>query len=271
MLNNTLNIKRLIAILKMDFRQRKRLLIVVVLGVFALMSFVTFVNVMDTYGEPNATLPKFYEPFYAALLLGGGFLYSSISFREFNRKETAFSYLSLPASHLEKFLSKWLQTALFFPLALTLIFLLLPSVTGLLVSPLTDLENPGFDLSMIVEGNWLNTGMDFKVYHFIPFYMALQSIFLLGAITFQKGEIFKTIIVAFIVFITLVLLGFLSFSDYLFSIAFYAENNIRIEPSEGMQDFLENSLGTLAVCIFGGVMPLALWTATYLKLTEKQV
>ena len=125
---------------------------------------------------------NFINTSFGTLLLIGGLIYTSYSFLEFSDSSTSMTYLTLPASNFEKFLSKWLFSTLglyLFLLAAYGFFALIGIGIFKAIFPMqVESFNP------FGETNWLLT----KVY------FVISSLFLVGAITFKSYHAPKTIL-----------------------------------------------------------------------------
>jgi len=87
----------------------------------------------------------------------------------------------LPCSNFERFLSKWLLTAIIFPIALTLYFYLFSSIALI--------------LNVHMFGDFFSSLLNIRIYETIGHYIILQSVFLLGAITFKNMASIKTLLI----------------------------------------------------------------------------
>ena|SRR3990167_593642 len=120
---------------------------------------------------------------YFFVLYSVGFVSASRAFTEMHDKEKACHYLTLPCSNLERFLSKWLLSGVFFPIAITLIFFLLSNLNVIANRVLYHNVISVFDITQL--SLWIQIGK----------YIILQSVFLLGAAYFYKNAFAKTTLV----------------------------------------------------------------------------
>lgn len=210
----------------------------------------------------------FHELFYPLFLLIGGFILTSLSFSEMNHSIGRLFYLSLPASNLEKFASKWLITGLGYGIGFTVGYWLF-SIIGNSLNHL--FFNNNFEaFNPFTKENGL----------FFSVYLAVQTIFLLGAVYFRKYEIFKTVLTG-----VLVVLGMLLLSAFLFRIVmfdlfdglqFEPDLNINgkmtpVEPSKSFQRFMQqNAVGYLKL-VGLWIIPTVLLIIGYFKLKETEL
>ena len=264
--NLTLNPRRLGLLLKKEVLFENKKLLIGLGGVFILLTFFIFLS----YADGGNTGDKFYvhDFWYKLILIGGGLIYTSTIFNELNDKLERASYLSIPASHLEKFTSKWLQTFIGFPIVFTIIYLIFSWIIYLLSGAF--FESKIMPLELFSSST---DGHSNYIWVTIKSYLAAQSLFLLAAIAFRKFEFFKLLIVMFGLFI-----GFSFFAAILFRIIFadfftggmMANETISIMPHESMEDFIEGPFVKLLNIIVSFGLPIFFWFVGYLKLTEKE-
>ena len=203
---------------------------------------------------------------FAPLLMVGGFIFTSNTFKELHHKETNQSYLLIPASPLEKVLAGLLRSSLGWVLFVALwygFFTLVSYAFGeLILGRHFPFTSP------------INRGM-LEVY---SHYLVLQSIFLVGAIYYRKNSFFKTIFSLFlfmIVFALVLVLFFrITFADYFRGFMMFNEESVlgpmmELVPYrfEGLFEFLK---GIKNVLYWGLLAPLA-WIPTYVRFREVQV
>ena len=125
---------------------------------------------------------------YAITMLAGGFILSSLSYRDLGNNLRRYNYLALPVSGFEKFLSMWLLTSFGWILLYTIIFTLythFANAVGQLIY--SDLTFETFD------------PLGPFAIKFMKFYFVLQAIFLAGAAQF-KGYAFPKTLLTLVVF-----------------------------------------------------------------------
>ena len=111
--NQYFSLPRFGHLLKREFIQHKKALLMIALAVFLILGG----NALGWAYNREHGYHEFAYPFY---LLLGGFILTSLSFTEMNRPDNKLFYLNLPASSLEKFISRWLLSGLGFALFFTL-------------------------------------------------------------------------------------------------------------------------------------------------------
>jgi hypothetical protein len=166
------------------------------------------------------------EPFmqfatYTVGLFFTGCFFASTLFAELGNKKQALSWLSLPASHLEKLLCAILFGVVLFYAAYTLVFYIvdIPMVqwsNNILQRHPLNWPNTNSPIPESLVYNFITAAgapIPEKQWHFFTWgYFAIQSVFLLGSVYFTRFSFVKTVvagllfIVAFVIFQKLVLL-----------------------------------------------------------------
>lgn len=183
-----------------------------------------------------------YPTAYFMILYIGGFIISSFAFADYHDPRKAFLYLTLPCTNLERFLSKWLLTTLIYAMGLLLIYYLFSVLSfsvNLLIyhqqMQLLDISQPEL---------WIGIGK----------YIILQSVILLGAITFRKYALIKTGLTIGCLFLAFSL--FMSLAAWIFC-PHCISNGIHFRLSTENQYF---TFWLIAAPLF--------WVVTYFRLTE---
>jgi|GEM_PF-4122415 len=136
-----------------------------------------------------------------------GILSATRSFKAYHRRETGFAAFMLPASNSEKFCSAYLVHAFFVPIAYFILFGLstLPSFVALnhaFIEFQNDFQSQfGFSISE-------TSGTSIQILPYVSiflYFLAAQTIFFAGSITFRTWPFIKTILVIIAIAI---LLGF---------------------------------------------------------------
>ncbi|MEM6345499.1 MAG: hypothetical protein AAF927_16525 [Bacteroidota bacterium] len=138
-----------------------------------------FAQVSDFLNQDGGTRIHHNETFGIILMLGG-FVFSSFSFYELHQKERGISFLMIPASQLEKWLSRFILTSGVFTLFIWLLYGLSTIIIGAITHsvwelPLTHFEWFGGDTLLILR-----------------LYLVLQSIFIAGSLFFGRLSILLT-------------------------------------------------------------------------------
>lgn len=250
--NNPLSFERFTLVLQ-RFRvlhQRNFLI-----GFLCVAGFLFLLGTFPTIsGMVNLTRSGFYAIQDTAMFLyvWGGLIFTSILFSELHTSTQAFQFLTLPATSTEKLFSAWLiSSVLYTILAMSGIFL----------------------LSVIIETvRGINTGAWTSFYLFNPFradifqtilsYFFYESIFLLGAIYFQKNNFLKTLLT--IAAIMMVLFVTANIAFLIFGLT--QSDSFFVNIQLGTEAWHITVLRIISFCL----MSFFLWLS-YLQLKNKQV
>jgi len=243
------NPSRLWLLLKKDVIENYR-----IIGLIILSAIV--IAILALFGNPER---DFYGEFFPAAILVAGFIFASMSFNELHSKDQRHVYLSLPASNLEKFLSKLFLSTIGFASALTLMYW----IFSLLISPLaTYILGTEFDAFNPFIGNaWLS----------IRLFLILQSIFLLGSVYFNHYAFVKTngalLVFAIVSVAILYLLARIILAQYFEGWVFRPRN---VVPSTYMEIFMEDKGTRIAKFLLWFVLAPFMWVVAYFKLKERE-
>ncbi len=173
MKNLELSLARLGLLLRNDFQKFYKPVLYASLAAIGYIIIEYAAQVSDLLNEDGATRIHHNETFGIILMLGG-FVLSSFSFFELNQKERGISFLMIPASQLEKWLSRFILTSGVFTLFIWLVYGLSTIILGAITHsiwelPITHFEWFGADTLLIIR-----------------LYLVLQSIFIAGSIFFGR-------------------------------------------------------------------------------------
>jgi len=171
--NQYFSLPRFWQLLQREFAQNKKI-------IFLIAAVIVLVIVFNGLGWAYNREYEFNEFAYPFYLLVSGFVLTSLSFTDMNRSDNKLFYLTLPSSTLEKFISRWLITGPGFAILFTLLYWFATSVALSLGITIFDFNIGAFNF--------------FAYEHPLIFqvYLAVQTLFLLGAVYFRKFAIFKT-------------------------------------------------------------------------------
>ena len=192
---------------------------------------------------------------YAASMMIGGFILSSLAFMDLSSSLKRSNYLTLPASTLEKFLSMWLLTSVGWVVLYTLTFwlytVLVNPIAGLLFRSITFQQFEPFGEFSI------------KV---IQYYFVLQGIFLVAAAHF-KGYVFaKTV---FVLVLFALIIGIVSY--FIMRDSFLVEHECTAGHCEILSSIEAHTGWRIVKWLFWWTLAPLCWTITYMGLKEKEV
>ncbi|MCB0662635.1 MAG: hypothetical protein KDC24_07840 [Saprospiraceae bacterium] len=251
------NVQRLGYLLIRDIKKNWRSYAAFMGGFFAIIVITSISWALDMDDDAKNAHLNFF-PFG---LLAGGFLFTSVIFREFgNQTERAF-YLGIPASNLEKLLSKLIISNFLFIVVGVILYFLFSIINNSIVEAISGMDIDTFNPFMKEN------------LEVIKIYFVLHSIFFLGALAFPRYSLPKTILAIFIIItvISLVLgLVFRITFDDLFDSAFQFNDLRGTKPHPSMKSKMDN-FGHLMSWVFTYLTAPVLWIVSYFKLSEKEV
>ncbi len=149
-------------------------------GIAAIFGILLLISLLTAYWRPQGIsgLPIL----YLIVFFLSGIVHTSRTFQELNSQEKAYSFLTLPASTLEKMLGSWLLSSPLFIFTYGLFTLLVYGLAVLVA------RNPDA-LGALCNAHTLRS---------IGIYLVVQTIFFLGACTFKKNNLLKTLLALFL-------------------------------------------------------------------------
>jgi len=255
--------RRFVLLARRDFRMNGKTLLVS--GVAA-ASAIVLISLLNASSGPD---PNFHRGLYGVFLFFGGLISASMMFTEAHRKETNHAWLMLPASNLEKFLSRLIYSSAGFVLASIAVYSLASAVSELLNAVIVGRRHPFFNPFTQVDPAAVLR------------YLVLQSVFLYGAVLFRKNHFIKTVVCIVLALI----FGGLLFAWYVnsrygvfhgqFTLGFeFPPDAFRLrlssEAREDLVSFVEAVKAVLAFLYWVVLAPLC-WTLTYIRLRKVQV
>ena len=198
---------------------------------------------------------------FTGILLLAGTIFTSTIFSDLGDKNKAMAWLTLPASHFEKYLVAWLFSYLIFIITYTSCFYLI-------IIFLTSIKHfPGRQTEIFDP---FNQGGGFQVF---ILYALLHSIAFCGAVYFKKLHFIKA---AFVFFIGL---AFLIVVNNIIQHAMLGAKVMMNVPFGGISFMENNAVQEINITIaqqghiltLVSVLTCIFWAAAYYRLKEKQV
>jgi hypothetical protein len=211
-------------------------------------------------GRSTAPGSSFYLSWFAVILFLWGPVATSRAFRELHSKRSNEAYLLLPASSLEKTLVRLLFVSVGL-VAFVLAFTLLMSyVTETMGSALGRRNSPFEPFAPAV---WV----------LIAHYVAIQSVYFLGAAWFRKGNFIKTSLA-----VTAITIGLLMFALVLARIVFapyfggaISEAVVAVESLYRSHRIAFAAGAVVAKALYFVALPVVCWVAAWFRVMETQV
>jgi hypothetical protein len=206
--------------------------------------------------------------YFRNMLFLGGFILTSMAFREVRQNGGGIFYFTLPGSLFEKLLAKLLLTSLGYALGCAVFFTAATAASQLI------------NTVLFGYGNGIFNPLDPAVLRMGALYLVTQSVFLLGSIWFRKLAFLKTVLWILIISFGAAVVFAVSARIFL-AHPLWAGGSLRLGfGSEGFQGMLGTGAGgpttigglKLAGQILAyGVLAPVCWLAAYFKLGETEV
>lgn len=256
-MNNTFDFNRFSLLLRKELWSGNKKPLIVGTAIFGFLILFALLQIYTFGGYEGMNWTMF-----PVVIFLGGLTFTSVIFYEFNDKTGTHHYLSLPASTLEKFLSKWLITAVLFPLIASLLFWIYTKIGDAIYF------NYDSESGYVP---WKLT--DWWSIFFIKIYIVYQSTYLIGAIVFQKYTFFKTSVFHWVYAIISVIITAILFRiifadqfDGLFSI----NQDVNMQTSREVIHFMENDFLPMLEFALWFLVPPIMWVVGFFKLKEKE-
>lgn len=270
-MNDVFSFRRLWLLIRRDFLAGYRNYLIASAAVGGIILIIGFLRAAF-----RSVSPDYYSGWYYFILIIGGMIIASFSFRELHDKNKNENFLLIPASALEKTVSRLLAVTVGFVAYLTVMMMAISLVTEglntLIFGRTNGLFVPFSALPEAREGD-----PDVTVWHLVGIYVAFQSIYFLGAAWFKKWHFIKTALSTVVIFIAMAivagLIGRAVFAGY-FDGRFFGEVTVPDWAWQSLyyehQGFLDALWVVAQVLFFGLVAPFS-WFVAWLRVRETQV
>jgi hypothetical protein len=244
------DLKRLYLLIRNDLMiQFKTSLVILVSIIFGL----TLISLLSKFDRGISSL---HQGSFRVLLVFGGYLLTSSAFKTLHQRNQVGFYLSLPASSLEKFLSRLILTSIGYIFGLSFLYfifsLLAAGISSFLFNDSLPIFNPFSQTNLELMG----------------LYIITQSIFILGAIHFKSLHFIKTLASSWVIFMVLFL-----FTLFMIWLVFDMPINgmhFNFKISDLNPRLLQPTGTILKYFLWFGIAPF-FWLIAFLKLKEYEV
>ncbi len=233
-----------------------RLLKGVIINALSVAGGVLFLACLISLRGDHVVKPSEFITVFSLVFIVLGILFTFVFFKEMHSQKTNHFYFLLPASPQERIFASWLATNVIYTFVFTFFGFLIGQFAILIGSLFPDTNFHA--LPIFSEGYW----------RLIKIYFFIQPAFLLGAVTFTKNRIGKTLLVVllmvFCVFMYNLILCF-SFTGGAFDV-------FTSDPfSTDAFSLAQEDLSILGALLFSIVLWPMMLLAAYFKLKEKEV
>ncbi len=243
--------KRFLLLLRNDLMTHFKTSLIVTGFIIGALSFLVFL------ANFNGSLSRLHLESFKLVIIQGGYLVTAASFRSLHEKKRSSFYLTLPASLIEKLLSRLVLTTIGFVVGVSALYY-------------------GFSLlassaSVLINGNSLPVFNPFESGNrsVIAFYWITQSVFLLGAIHFRSHHFIKTILSTW-VFGAVVIVFTIGVTWLTFDISLFRQNHVYHLKQLDLGETSLHAFRVIKMFIVYGVAPF-FWYISYLKFKEYEV
>ena len=262
--NNILDLRRVGLLLKEEFSLQYLRYLMGLGVVFGGLFIIWWINGLGEIFQEKEQLEEFHYIWFGIILLGGGAFFTSLAYVHFGAKTSRLFYLNLPASNLEKYLTKWIITAVIYPLSIWLIYLAFSWLANKINIQYTE-GRPFAPLPAFGETTWL----------FIRMYWVTQTVFLAGAVFFHRYAIFKTAFSIMLVEVFLMLFVYICariiFPEMFDGWTAPEPPNRVYQITDTFKDFVDNRLEQILEYVFWLALAPIMLVIGFFKLTEKEV
>lgn len=261
-MNNTFTFNRFSLLFKKHFIEQIRtylMSVAVLIGFLAItLGFAAYASDGELYLGVKTQLM-----FFITFLLGAGIIFTSIIFNELGDKKKAIPILTLPVSHLEKYLVAWIYS---FPIFLLVFLGCFYAVDGLTVY--------FCNLNVIHKNEVLSLfNEEYKPYRILPVFTVLHAIAFAGAIFFEKLHLIKTAFLTMIFVFAVFLIN-----QPLMKMLFKPEvrnavpfDTVGVIDGDNVWYIAATKDSHLIITTLLVILMITFWTSAYFKLKEKQV
>jgi hypothetical protein len=176
--NDQLSLQRLAFVLRSDLTRNYRSALLIS-GTAALVALA--VSLLAAYDGDVGQGPGFYRVFFVAALFAWGTIATSVCFSDLHGRGTNIAFLLLPASALEKTVSR----LLIHTVALSAYLLLFTTLLSWVLE--------GINTLWIGERRELFSPLDEVGWMLLPHFLVAQALFFIGAAWFRKFQFVKTV------------------------------------------------------------------------------
>jgi len=251
-MDNVMNFsfRRLALLMRNDLLIQFKSSLVILLAITFGLTLISLLSKLDH------SLLSLHNQSFKILLILGGYLLTASAFKTLHQRNQVGFYLCLPASTLEKFLSRLLLTSVGYIAGLSFLFFTFSVLAAGLSSLLSDSTLPVF--------NPLNQGN----LELMALYLITQSLFLVGAIQFKSMHFIKTIASTWFVLMILVILTIVILWA-VFDTPFNHQH-FNISLIDINFESLKSTASVLKYLFYFGFAPF-FWLIAFLKLKEYEV
>lgn len=260
-ISDTISVRRLGLLLRRDFSAGYKS---VFIAMAAVGGFVVLVSVLSALGRARGPI---HDTLYFTLLFIGGFIVTSLIFKELHLRRQGVFYLTLPGSSLEKFLSKLLVTSLGYAFGSLFFYTAVSSAAE------------GINRVIFGYGHMFFNPFQRDVLLAVAAYAVTQAVFLVGSVYFRRLAFIKTnlylVLFGIVLTVVVAVAAWIIFRDYAvgprINLEPYMEELGRSGEMEAVLRPIGEKFLQVARMLFWGATAPVCWIISYLRLRETEV
>ena len=256
---NTFNLKRFLMLFKKHTYEKGKEYI---LSILTITIILIVLLIYTAYVNASGLKEDYQQVFFIGGLLLTGMIFTSMIFSDLNDKRKATSYLTLPASQLEKYLVNWVFSYLIFQLVFISIFYI---ATCTVLS--LGINEFGVGNNIINIFNREN-----EIYIVFYVYILIHALIFFGAIFFKKKHFIKIILSLFVIGLAF------TFVNKLLLTLIIDEKVITTPPFTSLRFVNENKFYSIVIeqsnlfmISLIVVIVFLIWLSAFYRLKEKEV
>ena len=257
-MNNSFSFSRLGLLIKKQWFDNAKLYS---LSVLALIGLLAIIFIFWAIANENRYDEEDTYIVFLTLLFGAGLIFASTTFGALSDKAKGTYWLSIPATHLEKLLCGIFYSLIAFLAVYLVSFFIIQQITFAFIR-----INPDNDIRYM-------SNLKEPAILFFYIFLALQSLFILGSVYFERFAFIKTILAALFIIFLFMLAGIFFAKNLLphnsgmrglTSFSIYGDNEMKLYR---LAPWIEDTIIALTKFIWAPVF----WVATYFRLKEKEI
>ena len=265
-MNNTFYFNRFSLLVKRQWVENKKLFLMASFGIVGILVILNAL-IMRWQSGTTSEIPR-YIFFILSLFLTGS-IFANYVFKDISDKNSSTSFLLVPASHFEKFMTGVLYAFVIFPIVfLSLHYVVDFGFVSIGNSIKDNLKVSGVKNLQLYSFIFGSKDIKEELGEIIGYWLVIQAFILMGAAQFEGRSYIKT---AFMGFALLFLMGFVFYLSDKFLVGDilkeFQNKGYSRELIKPTKELLEGMLKVILIY----VLPSILLVTTYFKLKEKQV
>lgn len=256
------SLNRLGLLIRRQWAERSRLYILMMAAIAGLLAVAFFL--WGLTNQDRIWIEGSYIFLFVGLFLGGTIM-AAMTFSDLSQRTTGIYYLGVPATHGEKLLCGILYSQVFFNAAYLVIFFVLRAAAFAIYRVIPHL---------VLEHTPDGQGIHEVVQYMVIVFAAVQTLFLLGSVYFERFAFVKTIVSTVLVIVGIVLFAVYVIHPIIGDLHPAGDLGVfRVDKNDGSQYVYTLPLGVSRVIwfLFKYIWAPVFWVTAYFRLKEKEL